>query len=360
MIAALLLSIVISAPIRSGSMAVAPRSENVVEPAAAVASGNPDSILAAWRVGDTVQVARLYSWLLADQASLQTFALQPGHSQSVSPQIATGGTVYFVAWSEWSVERRAFDVILARFSLDGHLLEGPSIVLRDFSAPATLLVENGAVNFKPAPVAACGNETLMASTATTQGVNFGRNAGNFYSYELRAQWLESGVSTSFLGAFVNPSLPQYGIPLPTAQPPAYACTPQRCVVIYHMPPVAFSIVHHLYAGALPCGGGAFSSVQQVAELFDPAFAAAANGDDILLVYMKQQSLTGVMLRVTSGKAEQVDEFSIAPDGASRPAVAAAGDGFVVAYEVQDGGGMKHLEGVRVGPPPVPPRRHAVR
>jgi hypothetical protein len=357
MLAALLLSILISSPVRSGSMTIAPR--NLDEPAAAVASGNPDSILAAWRVGDTVQVARLHSWLLADQASLQTFALQPGNSGSASPQVASDGVKYLVAWSEWSPKEQTFDVLLARFDLDGHLVEGPAIVRRGFTAPATLLVENGAANFRATPAAACGSETLVASTALVSYANWGHNGGCcYYWYEFRALWLESGAWISVRTQLPNSSWPQY-ISLPSAgRPPAYACTPKRCAVIYHTPPLDGSLAQRLYAGVLPCGGTSLV-VQQVAELFDPAFAAGANGDDILLVYMKRQRLTGVMLRVISGKAEQVDEFSIAPDGASRPAVAAAGDGFIVAYEVQDGGGMMHLEGVRVGPPPVPPRRHAV-
>jgi hypothetical protein len=357
MVAALLLSILISAPVRSGSMVIAPR--NLDEPAAAVASGNPESILAAWRDGDTVQVARLHSWLLADQASLQTFTLQPGHSGSASPQIASDGVQYLVAWSEWFPEKQAFDVLLARFDLGGRLLEGPAIIRRGFSAPATLLFENGAANFSATPAAACGSETLVASTTMVSYANWGHNGGCcYYAYEFRARWLESDAWISVRTQLPNSPWPQY-ISFPSAgRPPAYACTPTRCAVIYHTPPLDGSLAQRLYAGVLPCGGASLV-VQQVAELFDPAFAAAANGDDILLVYMKQQSLTGVMLRVISGRAEQVDEFSVAPVGASRPAVAAAGDGFIVAYEVQDGGGMKHLEGIRVGPPPLPPRRHAV-
>src|SRR6185295_17733197 len=95
---ALLLSVLLGSPIQSPS---APAPQAVVggfeDGAAAFAStSNGASILAAWRDGDVMHVARLFPWLTADPSSVQTFALQPGHSASINPLVTTDDAQFLV------------------------------------------------------------------------------------------------------------------------------------------------------------------------------------------------------------------------------------------------------------------------
>src|SRR5436853_6514335 len=142
MIASLFLAVALGVPVRSGSM-VASSPRFIDEPPAAIASAaNGGSILATWRDNNNVAVARLYPWLLADRSSAYNFALQPDHTASSNPQIATDGSEYLVAWSEVSSSSQ-FDAVAARFDLDGRLLEGPTIVRRGSTESATLMLSNG-------------------------------------------------------------------------------------------------------------------------------------------------------------------------------------------------------------------------
>jgi len=221
-----------SAPVRTGTIPNAPRSASEDQPAAAIASAG-NSILTAWNTGDATFVARLYPWLTADPTSIQKFALQPGHEIGGYPQIATDGSEYLVAWSELSRERTSFDVVLARFDLDGRLIEGPSIVERDATEPARLMWVNPTYQvavpaailivpqhsiviahrayMRPANVGVCGSDIVSARVYVTPKLCFPYSCPS-PSLTAEIYWLNTGVTwTSLLltGAFTMPITPEY-------------------------------------------------------------------------------------------------------------------------------------------------------
>src|ERR1051326_7143158 len=70
MIPVLLLSVLLGSPIRSASAPAPPSVVGDADPAASfAAAANGATILAAWRDGDVMNIARLYPWLTADPRS---------------------------------------------------------------------------------------------------------------------------------------------------------------------------------------------------------------------------------------------------------------------------------------------------
>jgi len=385
MLATLILALQVGLPVRSGTLPATTRFGTGDQTPVAIAATN-NSILAAWTTGTTIVVTPLAPWLLPDTGMpAHVFPLQPGHVATGYPEIATDGSEYLLAWAEANANGIS-DVYAARFDRAGHLIEGPKIIVDTLRPPLRLtwdgnefalhfvnvliafiphtLAVGESLAIAPSHVAGCEGDVLMTSATTPlQAQLCLRCVPPPTPPQPKIVLTQTWLRTRF--TIERQETPQYR---GTATAQGSACSTSTCVSLFTLPigPAATN----LYATSIGCKAPGLNSYQIVAtpslayDANEPGASVALNGDDGVIAYETTEggspAIAFVSFTLLGNGIQGVEREVILARHATRPVVRAAGEGFVIAYEVADDAATRHIEAVRVGAQPATPRHRGTR
>jgi hypothetical protein len=388
MLATLLLALQVGLPVRSGALPSTTRFGTADQTPIAIAATR-NSMLIAWTTGTSIVVTPLEPWLLPDRdAPIHTFTTLPGYVAAGYPQIASDGTEYLLAWAQ-SHANGISDVYAARFDLGGHLLEGPKII-KDTMRPPLELAWDGnefALQFvtvlltfephtltihedlavTPSHVAGCSGDVLLATATTPVSVQLVCPFGCIFpplpppqpKIVFSQRWLRTRFTIERQESVLSRG---------SATTQGSACSASTCVSLFTLPlnPTATN----LYATSVACKAAGLNSYQIVATpplLYtanEPAASVALNGDVGVIAYETidggSPAVAFMSFTLVGSGIHSVDREVILARNATRPVVRAAGDGFVVAYEVAGDATTRYIEAVRVGAQPATPRHRGAR